>query len=194
MKRTVRLAIAPLLVLALSALVAFAADTKAPAAPPSMEMPQPAPELAQLAYFAGDWTCKGKQLAGPMGPEHPYAATFSAKKALDGFWYRMRYEEKKSKVHPHILVEGWLGWDGAAKRFLMPMVDNFGGNFLTASSPGWEGDAMEFTGTGVAMAESGPHRLTFMKEADGTLRYACAQTMNGQLTPMCEGVCTKAAK
>ena len=51
---------------ALGAVAALPAlsQTPAPSGPP-----KPAPEVAQLAFFAGEWSCKGKAEASPMGPE-----------------------------------------------------------------------------------------------------------------------------
>ena len=58
--------------------------------------PAPAPEVGQLSFFAGEWSCKGKVETTPFGPAHATQATVHISKELGGFWYVGHYAEKKT--------------------------------------------------------------------------------------------------
>ncbi|PYQ63554.1 MAG: hypothetical protein DMF53_09850 [Acidobacteria bacterium] len=102
-------------VMLLGAFAALPALSQAPAGPPT-----PSPELAKLAFFAGDWTCKGKAEASPFGPAHATLGKVSIHKEIGGFWYMGRYEEKKTAENPQPIVFQFVqGYDGTAKAFIM---------------------------------------------------------------------------
>ena len=128
------------------------APAAAPAAPaaaaPSATAgpPSPAPEMAQLDLFKGNTHCTGKQNASPFGPAHATISVVHGHADLNGFWMTLHYNERKTKENPypfHALYQ--LGYDPTAKRYLLVEVDNFGGRG-TATSSGWDGDKLLFTG------------------------------------------------
>ena len=149
---------------------AAAIAPKDPAAPPAP--PQPAAELDALKWMEGNWKCTGKIHANPMmGPEHATASTIKGKRDLDKFWIAFRIEGKKSKVDPM----PWKGadhwsYDASQKKYTRVLVDNFGG-WLTATSPGWEGDKMVWTGDMMASGQKMGFRQTFTKKSDRELSY-----------------------
>src|SRR4051812_18817401 len=58
------------------------AVAQGPAGPPA-----PSPELAKLAFFAGDWSCKGRVEDSPFGPAHGTLGNVRVSKEIGGFWY-----------------------------------------------------------------------------------------------------------
>src|SRR4051794_19868 len=71
------------------------------ALPAFAQPPAPAPEVGQLSFFAGEWSCKGQVEATPFGPAHATQATVHISKELGGFWYVGHYAEKKTTENPH---------------------------------------------------------------------------------------------
>ena len=120
------------------------AAAAAPATPPPP--PKPAAELDTFKFFLGKWKCDGKAFASPMSPtEHAVKGSAEAKLEVDNFWQSFTYEEKKTKEHPGLKVNGCWGYDQGAKRFVRAAVGNHG-EWDTASAPGWEGDKLVWTG------------------------------------------------
>src|SRR5690348_14852895 len=109
---------------------AAAPAAAAPAGPPS-----PAAEMAQLKLFSGNTHCSGKQSASQFGPEHPTQSVVHGRPDLNGFWMTLRYNERKTKEDPypfHALYQ--IGYDSAAKQYVLVEVDNFGGHATATSS------------------------------------------------------------
>jgi hypothetical protein len=144
-----------------------ATPTAAAATPPPA--PKPAPELDAMKIFLGKWKCSGKQLAGPFGPEHPITGTAEGTLVVDSFWQSFKYEEKKTKEHPGLKVDGLWGFDQGSKRFVRATVGNRG-DWDTGSTTGWEGDkgAEKMVWTGELSGPMGrtPYHHTFVKQGD----------------------------
>ena len=141
---------------------AAAPAAAAKAAPPAA--PALPAELAQLAYFEGNWNCTGKAFASPMGPEHASTATVHAAKAVGDRWLHVSYDEKKTAANPvpyHVGV--YMGYDASKKQFVEGCVDNFGG-YCNEASSGWDGEKIVFEG---AIFGDGPGqgRDTFTKKS-----------------------------
>jgi hypothetical protein len=184
---------------AAAAPAAPAAPGAKPAAPapaaPAVSLaapPKPAAELDQMKIFLGKWKCDGKAFASPMSPtEHGLKATAEGKLEVDNFWQSFTYEEKKTKEHPGLKVHGFWGFDQGAKRFVRAAVGNHG-EWDTASSPGWEGDNLIWTGE-----LSGPmgriafhHRFT--KKGDKEwVHFLEIRTPDGKWIPAEEVTCKK---
>jgi hypothetical protein len=174
--------------LALQALPAAAQD-KADKAPP-----RPAPQLEQLKLFVGNWKCAGKQLPSPMfGPEHAFTGAASAKPEVDGFWQQFSYEEKKSKEHPGLKLSGFWGYDTAGKRFIRGAGSNQGG-WDSATSVGWNGDKMVWTGDLSGPAGRMPFRQTFTRKGDKEWSFRLELNLQGQWVPLTDVTCTAAGK
>ena len=145
---------------------AMKAPAPAAAAAPAMPAMKPAPELDQLKFLMGRWRCDGKQLASPMfGPEHAFKATAENKAAVDGFWDQYTYEEKKSKDHHGVKVQGFWGWDQGAKKLVRVGASN-AGDWDVGSAPGLEGDKIIWTGEFSGAAGRMGYRHTFTKKSD----------------------------
>src|SRR5437870_3074377 len=94
------------------------------AAKPTAPAPAPPAELAQLAFFEGNWTCTGTGFASPMGPEHATTATVHGAKAVGGMWVHIAYDENKTAANATPIHAGvYMGYDVAKKSFVSDCVD-----------------------------------------------------------------------
>jgi len=155
------------------------------------DAPKPSPELAQLKYFAGSWTCSGDAPASPFGPAHKTETSVMIRSDLDGFWYAGTVAERKtaSNTQP---VKGMihLGYDATAKQYVVLWVDNFG-SWATEMSPGWQGDTMVYTGDQMIMGEKAAARDTFVKKSDTEYTHKFELQMKGQWSPIVDETCKK---
>jgi len=175
-------------VLAATAVLPASAQAPAPTGPPS-----PPAELAKLAFFAGDWSCKGKAEATPMGAEHATTAKVHIAKGIGGFWYVGTYTETKTKANPHPMVFHFLqGYDAAAKTFTEFCFDAFGSH-CQQTSPGWDGDKIVFTGE-VAGSPATPVRDTFTKTGAASLEHMGEMQADGKWVATDHETCTRAKR
>jgi len=166
------------------------AAAPAPAMPPAP--PKPAVELDTFKLFLGKWKCDGKAFPSPISPtEHAVKATAEGKLVVDNFWQSFSYEEKKTKEHPGLKVNGFWGYDQGSKRFVRGAVGNHG-EWDTASAPGWEGDKLVWTGE-----LSGPmgriaFHHTFTKKSDKEWSHLLEIRMpDGKWAPTEDVTCKK---
>src|SRR4051812_32973089 len=92
-------------ILALCAFGAVAEDKPA--------MPGPPAEMSAEKWFVGSWTCKGKQFAGPMGPEHPTASRIDFKLEFGGWWLQVKGTMTAGPMKGKEAFEGFATWDGS---------------------------------------------------------------------------------
>jgi hypothetical protein len=165
------------------------ADKPMAAASPGM-MPKPAPEMAQLKVFEGNWTCEGTMVPSPFGPGGKMTSTVKARTDLGGFWQSGTVKGTMAGMPP---MEGMFHttYDPAAKRYVMLWVDNMGA-WAQSTAPGWEGDRMVFAGDSYMGGQKMASRDTFTKAADGTFKHAAEMQMDGQWTQLFEETCRKA--
>ena len=150
---------------------AKAAAPAAPATPAAPAAPARPPELAQLDFFQGTWSCTGTTFANPMGPEHATTATVHAGKAVGDRWVHVSYDENKTAANPNPYHVGvYMGYDSGAKKFVEGCVDNFGG-YCTQSGSGWNGDTMVFEGTADGSGPTVEVRDTFVKKGSNELTH-----------------------
>jgi hypothetical protein len=156
--------------------------------------PKPAPELANLKFFAGSWTCSGDSPAGPFGPAHKTQSTVTLKSDLDGFWYAGTMTEMKTASNPHP-VKGMLhlGYDTGEKQFVQVWVDNTGSRSVQMS-PGWEGDSISFTGEQVVMGEKAAAKDTITKKGAREFTHKFELTMKGETYTIVDETCKRAKK
>jgi len=168
----------------------------APAAAPAAATPPPAPkpaaELDTFKIFLGKWKCDGKAFASPMSPaEHAVKATAEGKLIVDNFWHSFTYEEKKTKEHPGLKVNGLWGYDQGAKRFVRAAAGNHG-EWDTASAPGWEGDKLVWTGELSGPMGRVPFHHTFTKKGDKEWTHLLELRLpDGKWAPAEEVTCKK---
>lgn len=174
---------------ALSTVLALAPAVRAADAPPA-----PAKELGQLSVFLGDWTCKGRTFATPMGPEHETEARVGFTKQQGGFWYVFHYDETKTAANPlPFHAAGFWGWDAGQKAFVQHCHDSFGGSCVSTSK-GWIGDVLTFEGTGTMGGEKSGVRDIFTKKGADIVHAGEMQGKDGKWIRTDEETCTKAKK
>lgn len=174
-----------------STLVSAAALLLVASAALAQSSPKPAPEMSQLKYFAGSWTCSGNAPAGPLGPAHQTKTSMMLKSDLDGFWYDGTVMEMKTASNTHPL-KGMLhfGYDATAKQFVQVWVDNFG-SWSAEMSPGWQGDTLVWTGDQTIMGEKGTARDTLVKKSATEFTHKFEMTMKGETHTIVEETCKK---
>jgi hypothetical protein len=178
-------------VMALGALAALPAFSQPPA--PSGP-PKPAPEVGQLAFFAGTWSCKGKAEASPMGPEHATQATVHIGKDMGGFWYVGHYAEKKTAANPHPMVFHFVqGYDAAAKALTMECFDAYGGH-CHQTSAGWQDGKLIYSGEQTGSGPATPVRDTFTKKGDAALEHMGEMQAEGKWVSTDHESCTRIKK
>lgn len=169
--------------LGLGAAVALA---QAPASPL-----KPAPELDQLAFFAGAWQCTGQAPASALGPAHPTRMDVKFTRDLDGFAYSFRLTEVKTKESPSpAMGMGFFAFDGAEKKLVVHSTDNMG--VYVQTSKGWEGDKMVVEGSGTAMGQKVQARDTFVKTGASTFAHTYDLNLGGKWLTAVEEKCQKA--
>jgi uncharacterized protein DUF1579 len=170
-----------------AAAVLMLAAPQAQQAPP---MPKPAPEMTQLDFFKGSWTCEGKTNASPMGPAGKFTSTANIQNNLGGFWQSGTI---KGTMPNMPAMEGMFHatYDPSAKQFVMLWVDNMGGSARSTSS-GWQQDSMIYEGD-MSMPGQKPAkgRDTFTKSGATTMKHSWEVQMDGKWTPLGEETCTK---
>jgi len=158
----------------------------------AQQAPKPAPEMSQLKYFAGSWTCSGDAPASIFGPAHKTKTSIMIKSDLDGFWYAGMVAEMKTESNTQP-VKGMihLGYDAKGKQYVMVWVDNFG-SWATETSPGWQGDTMIWNGDQMGLGEKATSRDTFAKKSDTEFTHKFDLNMKGQWSPVLDETCKKA--
>jgi hypothetical protein len=155
----------------------------------AQEAPKPAPEMSQLAFFEGSWTCQGKVSESPMGPAGEMQTSADIKKDLNGF-FQSGTIRGTMKGQPPMEGRFHVTYDQTGKQFVMMWVDNFGG-WAQNMSTGWKGDTMVYTGD----AHMGPMTMktrdTFTRSAGGTMKHMWEAEMNGKWTTLGEETCKK---
>jgi hypothetical protein len=153
--------------------------------------PKPAPEMANLKYFAGTWTCTGDSPAGPFGPAHKTQSTLTLKPTLDGFWYAGDVAEMKTASNPHP-VRGMLhlGYDTGEKQYVQVWIDNMGSRAVQMS-PGWEGDNFVLSGDQMVMGEKATAKDTLTKKGPREFTHTFELTMKGETHKIIDETCKK---
>lgn len=152
-------------------------------------MPQPAAEMAQLAYFEGSWTCTGKSFQTPMGPAGDIKGTVEMRKDLNGHYQSGTVKMAMANMPP---MEGRMHvtYDTGKKQYIMLWVDNMGGRAQTASS-GWTGDTIVYEGETHMAGQTIPSRDTFTKNGPTSMKHGWEAQMNGKWMALGEATCTK---
>ena len=155
----------------------------------AQELPKPAPEMSQIAYFEGSWSCQGKMNESPLGPAGEIQGTADIKRDLGGFWQSGTIKGTSKNMPP---MEGRFHatYDPAAKQFMMLWVDNMGG-WAQSRSSGWKGDTIVYEGE----ARMGPQKMrardTFTRSGAGTMKHMWEAEIDGKWMVLGEETCRK---
>jgi uncharacterized protein DUF1579 len=157
-----------------------------------MEVPKPAPEMSQLRFFDGSWTCAGTMSPSPFGPGGKMTSTVRSQTDLGGFWQSGTVKGTSPGMPP---FEGRFNmtYDPTAKRHVMLWVDNMGG-WAHSSASGWDGDKIVFAGDSFMAGKKFSTRDTFTKATGGTMRHSWEVQTDGKWAPVGDETCKKGAK
>ncbi|MEO6212312.1 MAG: DUF1579 family protein [Vicinamibacterales bacterium] len=162
----------------------FAAVSSAQQAPP-----KPAPEMSQMAFFEGSWTCSGKMSESPMGPAGAMKSTVEVRKDLNGHFQTGTIKGSMPNMPP---FEGRFNstYDAGMKQYLMMWVDNMGGWSQSASS-GWKGDSLVYEGDTHMGGQTMKGRDTFTKSGPASMKHTWEMQMDGKWMPLGDETCQK---
>jgi hypothetical protein len=164
-------------------------------APAASGPPAPAPELAQLSFFVGDWTCTGQADESPIGPAHATRATVHIGNDVGGFWYVGHYKEAQTAANPHPMVFHFVqGYDAAAKTLVMDCFDLFGSH-CHQTSAGWQDDKLIYNGEASGAGPAAmPVRDTFTRKGTTGLEHSGEMQVEGKWVSTDHEVCKRAGK
>jgi hypothetical protein len=155
----------------------------------AQQEPKPAPEMSQLAYFEGTWSCSGKSNESPFGPAGPITGAVEIRRDLGGFWQSGVVKATMPKQPP---FEGrfHVTYNPGDKQFVMLWVDSVGG-WSKSSTSGWKGDTLSYEGDAYMGPQTFKSRDTFTRSGAGSLKHTWEAQINGKWTPLGEETCTK---
>lgn len=174
---------------------AFSQEAKGkPAQKPAkadMPVPKPAPEMSQLKFFDGNWTCQGTALPSAFGPGGKMTSSVRSHTDLGGFWQSGVVKGTSPDMPP---FEGMfhMTWDPAAKRHALLWVDNMGG-WAQSTAPAWDGEKFVFTGDSFMGGKKYATRDTFAKAEGGAMKHSWEMQTDGKWSPLGDETCKKAA-
>jgi hypothetical protein len=167
-------------VIALTACAPTAPPTPA-SAPQQSTVPALKPPVDSLAFYVGNWQCKGTYFATADEPEKKWEATMKVEPELDGSWLSVQMTgpgENRTIEHK--------GYDPTAKKWMHIVVVRNGG-WGTLSSPGWTGSQMTFTPDDPADKTRG----TFTKLSETSYSHAEVRITDKGEVKDWEKICTK---
>lgn len=155
----------------------------------AQEVPKPAPEMSQIAFFEGGWSCTGKTNASPFGPAGSITSTADVRRDLGGFWQSGTIKGTMANMPP---FEGrfHVTFDPAVKQFVMLWVDSMGG-WSRSTSSGWKADTIVYEGESHMGPQSLTTRDSFTRSGAGGMKHTWEAQMSGKWTPIGEETCTK---
>jgi Protein of unknown function (DUF1579) len=170
--------------------ITFAAVSLAAASAFAQAPPPPAPEMATLKAFDGTFACTGESPASPFGPAHKTEGTVKGGADLGGYWFILRYEEKKTAANPQpVTAQLTWGYDGAQKKFIGNCIDSFG-SICHETSAGWQGDTLVWEGEMMAGGQKMPVRDTFNRKGT-TIVHKGEMQSDGKWMVFDEETCIK---
>ena len=154
----------------------------------------PADELASHAKFlAGTWRCEGQTTPlANLGKPFASKGNITWTLALDNFWLSGSSEGEKVPGQPLATVfkgESKVTYDRVAKQFVTFAAGNRGA-YTHATSKGWEGDKLVWTGTtsGLVKADT---RTTVTKKGDKEYRVLSERNEGGKWSTAGDETCKK---
>jgi hypothetical protein len=147
-------------------------------------MPVAAPEMAQMDYYLGTWTCDVTAVALCHIPARTYQSTITTQSDLGGSWVSIRNHSAG------VTVAGFSGYDRASKHFLRVAFDSYGG-MESKTSDGWKGDDWEWIGTSTICGKDLPMRHTITKHGDKEFAGKYELEIDGQWTVSRSELCKR---
>lgn len=151
--------------------------------------PKPAPEMAQIAFFEGAWTCSGKMFETPMGPAGAMTSSAEIRTDLNGH-FQSGHIKGTAPNQPPFEGRFHVTYDTGMKQYVMLWVDNMGG-WAQSSAAGWKGDTLVYEGEGHMGGQTMKSRDTFTRGGPSTMKHAWEMQVKGKWMPAGEETCTK---
>jgi hypothetical protein len=130
---------------------------------------KPPAELEALDYFVGIWACNGQLEATADGPARKTRGTMICRWELGKYYLGVAEDDELSLQLPkRRQSRAYWGYDPGAKLYTCA-VFYFGGGRYIASSHGWRGDHLTFTGEMFVGGERLEMRQSFLHRSDEEL-------------------------
>lgn len=139
--------------------------------------------LKPLAFFSGDWNCKGKFSSGA-----PIAAKLHYEPILGGAFMLFRHDD-----HPPHAYHAWAqwGWDLERNQFIGVYEDSTGGVRIFRSN-GWRDGLLQWFG-GV-LPDSADQRFEFERMGEKQFRVSYSYKKNSSWIAVDSSVCSAAGR
>jgi hypothetical protein len=173
--------IASAIALILSVLPAQAAE------PPTTALPKPDPQLEQLQYFQGKWSCAVKPVNALVNsPAESF--TWEIKRTLNNFWFLGQATTKQAVAITH----DTMGYNTLTKRFGRTILTG-DGQFINLLSEGWVSDKWVWEGSVVRGTQRSGLRETIVKKGDRVFEatYEQADLVKKDWQPVLKETCRK---
>jgi hypothetical protein len=168
----------------------FAVLAKPSQARPPAQVPGLYPELDQLQYFQGTWTCKSREVSSFTSGQQA-DITWSVRPDLNGFWYLGREEEKLLAPGAIPLKKSeFMGYNPASKKFVRTIVVS-NGNLIEFTSSGWKEDQLVWEGSLVEIAQKRSLRQTFVKKSPSEFEVTYYTKKGDSWQPAFQQICSK---
>lgn len=163
-----------LLVSALATLLAQTRDSPSiPATPPATSsLPE---QLSVERWFVGRWICQGTMRISPAEPAARFTDEFTFSMVLGGAWLTYHIDQTMGPVKGKETLIGSMTWDANAKVHVRRDM-NMGGSRVDATTPGWDGDKLVFTGHMVVGDEKVVIKQTFTRQGGAAFDSALEVT------------------
>ena len=128
----------------------------------SVVLGDPPKQVDDYQWAAGTWKCKGQA----SDPPHPFTATFTLTREMEGAAYVEKWVEDKSAQHtqPYSVTYLWT-YDPKSNMYVRNGVDN-SANRIAQSSSGWQNGVWtwETDGFRIPVTRDGTKRFHVMAE------------------------------
>ena len=171
------------IVLPLVILPAHAGEPTVPA------LPTPDPQLEQLQYFQGKWSCAVKLVSASINrPIEPF--TWEVKRVLNNFWFVGQTATRQNVI----ITQDTLGYNTLTKRFGRTILTG-DGQFINLLSEGWSGENWVWEGSDVRGTRKSGLRETITKKGDRAFEatYDQADLVKKDWQPVLKETCRKAS-
>jgi hypothetical protein len=136
------------------------------------------PQLEQLKFWNGTWTCEGKVHATAIGSkEKTITSKVTQAPALQDRWFTVNIEEKSAQEPGTLQVMVLVGWDVAQKHFVSMNATSSGSSGITTSD-GWQGDKWTWSGEGSAFSGK-TYKSRSVTTKKGTAELDIVSEVNG---------------
>lgn len=127
--------------------------------------PKAPAEMEQLKFLTGRWRCVVKVHATADGSPERSVTSYLSGAASAWSWNPFNYTQA-GKDDGLLLVQGYIGWDANAKKFVFIGVTN-SGNSLRSTSDGWQDGKLVWSGEGPTLSGTAlPSRSTYSMKGD----------------------------